>query len=75
MLAEQEAADSRMLGQAPFRALNMGLVITGLAHVITLMPWWNPCNAGPYMPYMVGLWAAVAGAGALGFLSQPQPQA
>ncbi len=72
-MLEQEAADKSILGQAPFRMLNMGLAVMGLAHVITVTPWWNPCNAGPYMPYAVGLWGAAAAVGTLGFLSRAQP--
>lgn len=62
-----------MLAQLPFKTLNLGLVVTGLAHVVTLTPWPNSCNAGPYMPYAVGLWAAAAAVGAWGFLSRAKP--
>jgi hypothetical protein len=69
LLAAQEAADKRQLAAPVFKTLNMGLSFIGLAHVLTLAPWWTPCSSGPYMPYIIATWGLASAIGTWGFLS------
>ncbi|KAK9915413.1 hypothetical protein WJX75_008833 [Coccomyxa subellipsoidea] len=65
----KEAADKRQLAAPVFKTLNMGLSFIGLAHVLTLAPWWTPCSSGPYMPYIIATWGLASAIGTWGFLS------
>lgn len=64
-----------MLGHPAAKTLNLGLAFIGLAHVMSLMPWWTPCSSGPYMPYVIGLWGAATAAGTWSFLTSTPPVA
>ncbi|CAL8468869.1 g8410 [Coccomyxa elongata] len=72
-LSLKEAADTWQLHAPAFKTLNLGLAFIGLAHVMTLMPWWTPCSSGPYMPYVIAAWGLAAATGTWGFLSSAPP--
>ncbi|BDA43139.1 hypothetical protein COCOBI_04-1500 [Coccomyxa sp. Obi] len=69
----KEAADTRQLHAPAFKTLNLGLAFIGVAHVMTLMPWWTPCSSGPYMPFVIAAWGLAAATGTWGFLSSAPP--
>jgi hypothetical protein len=69
----QEAADKHLLARPPFISLNMGLVLTGLANLAIMSPWWTEFGSGPLMPVMLGTWGAAAAAGAWGELTAADP--
>ena len=63
-----------MLNKPQFVDLNMGLALTGLAHLVVLAPWWLHGYSGPVMPYVLGTWAAAFAVGTYSALAnKPGP--
>lgn len=60
----QEGAQLGKLGEAPYKALNIGIFGAGAGHIAILTPLLLSGSGGPFLPALLGIWglgSAVSG--------------
>lgn len=68
LVTVQEGAKRGKLGDAPYKALNIGILGAGSGHLAVLTPILLSGGGGPFLPALLGLWglgAAVSGSNLL----------
>lgn len=54
----QEGAQLGKLEEAPYKALNIGILGAGAGHLAVLTPILLSGSGGPFLPALLGLWGA-----------------